>query len=114
MERGVGRRRHLGLPAGGSRSPPGGQRDRPHPLSVDGEGVLTALPQADSSRLDSPQGIGGSYAGCDRAGSCWRISNDDGPLVEASTDDGQTWTAELTDERRGGRGRGNGGDRLRR
>ena len=70
------------------------QRDGHSELSLDGHGVLTALPEADSSRLDVP--YGGSYAGCDGAGSCWRISNADGPLVEASTDDGQTWTTELT------------------
>ena len=69
------------------------QRDGHPEFSLDGQGLLTALPEADSSRLDVP--YGGSYGGCDGAGSCWRISNADEPLVEASTDDGQTWTTEL-------------------
>ena len=34
--------------------------------------------------------------GCDRAGFCWRIGASDLPIVEVSTDDGRTWTTELS------------------
>ena len=63
-------------------------------FSIDEQGVLSALPHADSSRLDFPHG--GSYIGCDGAGSCWRIGDSDLPVVEVSTDDGQTWATELS------------------
>jgi hypothetical protein len=62
-------------------------------FSVDGRGVVTALPEADL-RLQSPQGH--DPIGCDGAGSCWRIGDSDVPVVEVSTDDGQTWKTELT------------------
>ena len=62
-------------------------------FSLDEQGVLTALPEADSSRLDLH--YGGSSISCDGAGSCWRIGDSDLPVVEVSTNDGRTWTTEL-------------------
>jgi hypothetical protein len=62
--------------------------------SIDTQGVLTALPEADSSRLDFQYGR--SSIGCDGVGSCWRIGDSDLPVVEVSTDDGRTWTTELS------------------
>ena len=63
-------------------------------FSLDDHNVLTALPDADASRLDIP--YGGTSAGCDGAGSCWRIGDSDVPVVEVSNDNGLTWTTEVT------------------
>jgi hypothetical protein len=63
-------------------------------LSIDAEGVVTALPQADSSRLDSH--YGGTPISCDGAGSCWRIGDSAVPVVEVSADYGLTWTTEVS------------------
>ena len=63
-------------------------------LSIDTEGVLTALPEADSSRMDFQYSF--NTIGCDRTGSCWRIGDSDLPVVEVSTDDGRTWATELS------------------
>ncbi len=63
-------------------------------FSIDAEGALIALPEADSSRLDFHPG--GSYIGCDGSGSCWRIGDSDVPVVEVSTDNGLTWRTEVS------------------
>jgi hypothetical protein len=69
--------------------------------SVDVEGEVAALPEADRERL--PRRAGSAYddgSACDAAGSCWRVTSKAAARVEISHDGGKTWAADyqMTDE----------------